>query len=230
MPSPALQTRSPSTSASPRTNSVRRRRKLLFVVAVLLIGIVAVNHEQVTALRDRFIPKRFGVVVEGKIYRSGQISRHLIKDVLQTHNIQTVIDLTFDNPEDANHTAEIAAVAELGIERKLCPLDSDGTGDVHIYAQAVSAVTAAARQGKPVLVHCVAGAQRTGGVVALYRLLVEGRSPEFVLDEMQRYKYDPQRSPALQQYLNAHIGEIAEDLVRDGTIEKVPTPLPKLGG
>jgi protein tyrosine/serine phosphatase len=203
----------------------------LIITAVFVVAaIVAVNHEQVTAVRDRFIPKRFGVVDEGKIYRSGQISRHLIKDVLQTHHIQTVVDLTFDNPEDANHTAEIAAIAELGIERKLCPLDSDGTGDVHIYAQAVSAVAAAARQGKPVLVHCVAGAQRTGGVVALYRLLIEGRSPEFVLDEMQRYKYDPRRSPALQQYLNAHIGEIADDLVRDGTIVNVPTPLPKLGG
>src|SRR4029077_14559718 len=145
------------------------------------------------------------------------------------HHIRTVVDLTFDNPEDVNHTAEIAAIAELGIERKLCPLDSDGTGDVHIYAQAVAAVAAAARQGKPVLVHCVAGAQRTGGVVALYRLLIDGRSPADVLEEMQKYAYDPQRSPRLRDYLNAHIGEIAEDLVRDGTIERVPSPLPKLG-
>ena len=206
------------------------RKKLAIAAAVLVAGIVAVNHEQVTALRDRFIPKRWGVVAEGKIYRSGQLSRHLVKQVLQRHQIQTVVDLTFDNPQDANHTAEIAAITELGIERRLCPLDSDGTGDAHIYAQAVAAVAAAARQGKPVLVHCVAGAQRTGGVVALYRLLVEGRSSASVLDEMQKYKYDPQRSPKLLEYLNAHIAEIAEDLVRDGTIERVPSPLPKLGG
>ena len=210
--------------------SATRRKRFVIATVLILVAIVAVNHEQVTALRDRFIPKRWGVVQEGKIYRSGQLSRHLVKRVLQTNHIQTVVDLTFDNPEDANHTAELAAIAELGIERKLCPLDSDGTGDAHIYAQAVSAVAAAAREGKPVLVHCVAGAQRTGGVVALYRLLIEGRSPAFVLDEMQRYKYDPARSPRLQAYLNAHIGEIAEDLVRDGTIERVPSPLPKLGG
>ena len=206
------------------------RKKLAIAAAVLVAGIVAVNHEQVTSLRDRFIPKRWGVVAEGKIYRSGQLSRHLVKQVLQRHQIQTVVDLTFDNPQDANHTAEIAAITELGIERRLCPLDSDGTGDAHIYAQAVAAIAAAARQGKPVLVHCVAGAQRTGGVVALYRLLVEGRSSASVLDEMQKYKYDPQRSPKLLEYLNAHIAEIAEDLVRDGTIERVPSPLPKLGG
>lgn len=230
MPSPALQTRSPWTATSIQGGAAPRRRRLLIAAVVIVAAIVAVKHEQVTALRDRFIAKRWGVVQEGKIYRSGQISRYLVKQTLQANHIQTVVDLTFDNREDANQAAELAAIAELGIERKLCPLDSDGTGDVHIYAQAVSAVAAAAREGKPVLVHCVAGAQRTGGVVALYRLLVEGRSPQFVLEEMQRYAYDPQRSPRLQEYLNAHIGEIAEDLVRDGTIERVPSPLPKLGG
>jgi protein tyrosine/serine phosphatase len=84
------------------------------------------------------------------------------------------------------------------------------------------------REGKPVLVHCAAGAQRTGGVVALYRLLVQGKSPEFAFAEMQKYKYDPRRSPKLLEYVNSHIGEIAEDLVRDGTIERVPDPLPQL--
>ncbi len=148
--------------------------------------------------------------------------------MLLTHHIQRVVDLTFDNPYDKNHVAELAAIEELGIERKLCPLLSDGTGDVHIYAQAVAEVADAARQGKPVLVHCAAGTQRTGGVVALYRLLVEGKSPEFVFDEMREYKYDPQYSPKLLHYVNEHIGEIAEDLVRNGTIRRVPEPLPQI--
>jgi len=197
--------------------------------AVLLVaGVIAVNHEQVTALRDRFVPKRWGVVEEGKIYRSGQLSAPLVRQMLRDHNIQVVVDLTFDNPNDRNHVAELAAIAGLGIERKLCPLLSDGTGDVHIYAQAVSEVAAAARQGKPVLVHCAAGTQRTGGVVALYRMLVQGKSPAFAFAEMQKYKYDPRYSPNLLNYVNDHIAEIAADLVRDGTIEQIPDPLPRL--
>jgi protein tyrosine phosphatase len=151
-----------------------------------------------------------------------------VKQTLEKYHIQRVVDLTFDNPDDANHVAELAAISELGIEHRLCPLDSNGTGDVHIYAQAVAAVAEAERQGKPVLVHCYAGAQRTGGVVALYRLLVERRPPADVLAEMQQYQYDPQRSPRLLNYLNDHIGEIANDLVRSGTIDRVPEPLPVL--
>jgi protein tyrosine/serine phosphatase len=207
-----------------------RRRRIRWVVAVIaiLIAVIAVNHQQVTALRDRFIPKRWGVVEEGKIYRSGQLSRHLVRETLEANHIQTVVDLTWDDPSELNHIAELAAISELGIERKLCPLQPDGTGDVHIYAQAVAEVARAAREGKPVLVHCAAGTQRTGGVVAFYRLLVEGKLPAFTFAEMRKYNYDPQRSPKLLKYVNEHIAEVAEDLVRDGIIERVPDPLPRL--
>jgi protein tyrosine/serine phosphatase len=204
------------------------RRVSIFAAVLLVAGVVAVNHEEVTALRDRFVPKRWGVVEEGRIYRSGQLSAPLVKQMLHDHKIAVVVDLTFDNPNDRNHVAELAAIEELGIDRKLCPLLSDGTGDVHIYAQAVSAVAEAAQRGKPVLVHCAAGTQRTGGVVALYRMLVQGKSPAFAFAEMQKYKYDPGYSPNLLNYVNEYIAEIAADLVRDGTIERVPDPLPRL--
>src|SRR5262249_3927257 len=142
-----------------------RRARWIAAAVVLVAAVIAANHRQITALRDRFIPKRWGVVEEGKIYRSGQISRHLIRQMLVTNRIQTVVDLTWDDPNETNHVAELAAIADLGIERKLCPLQSDGTGDVHIYGQAVAEVARAARAGTPVLVHCAAGTQRTGGVV-----------------------------------------------------------------
>jgi protein tyrosine/serine phosphatase len=209
--------------------SARRHRTRWTVAAFALVAaVIAVNHQQVTALRDRFIPKRWGVVEEGRIYRSGQLSRHLVRETLEAHRIQTVVDLTWDDPSERNHIAELAAIAELGIERKLCPLQPDGTGDVHIYAQAVAEVARAVRQGKPVLVHCAAGTQRTGGVVAFYRLLVEGKSPEFTFAELRKYNYDPRHSPKLLKYVNEHIADVADDLVRDGIIERIPDPLPRL--
>jgi protein tyrosine/serine phosphatase len=213
-----------------RPASSRSGRRVWWIVAalVVLVGLLAANHRQITALRDRFIPKRWGVVEEGKIYRSGQLSQHLVRETLEAHRIQTVVDLTWDDPSERNHVAELAAIAELGIERKLCPLQPDGTGDVHIYAQAIAEVARAVRQGKPVLVHCAAGTQRTGGVVAFYRLLVEGKSPEFTFAEMRKYNYNPQHSPKLLKYVNEHIAEIAEDLVRDGIIERIPDSLPRL--
>jgi protein tyrosine/serine phosphatase len=205
-----------------------RRRTILILAAVAIAALVAEQLDAYRAVRDRFIPKRWGVVEEGKIFRSGQLSRHLVKEMFVTNHIRRVVDLTFDNRNDANHTAEVTTAAELGIEHKLYPLESDGTGDVHIYAQAVAAVVDAERLGQPVLVHCYAGSQRTGGVVALYRLLVQHKPPEEVLREMQHYKYDPWESPILLEYLNEHIDEIAADLVRSGTIDRLPEPMPRL--
>jgi protein tyrosine/serine phosphatase len=228
----------PESAGGPRTDTggmlsratrPSRRRVFLFLAALAIAGLVADRQDAFRAVRDRFIPKRWGVVEEGKIYRSGQLSRHLVKEVLERHHIQRIVDLTFDNPNDANHTAEVAAAAELSIEHKLYPLESDGTGDVHIYSQAVAAVVDAERRGKPVLVHCYAGSQRTGGVVALYRLLVQHRPAEEVLNELRQYKYDPHDSPNLLNYLNRHIGEIAADLVLSGTLDRLPESLPKLG-
>jgi hypothetical protein len=45
---------------------------------------------------------------------------------------------------------------------------------------------------------------------------------------MRKYKYDPRCAPLLLEYVNAHIAEIAENLVADGTIQRVPDPLPQL--
>src|SRR5579872_2299148 len=88
------------TSAGPpeRASSRFSRAKIVILAAVVLVaGTLAICHEQVTLLRDHFVPKRWGVVEEGAIYRSGQLSRNLVKKMLETHHIQRVVDLTFDD-------------------------------------------------------------------------------------------------------------------------------------
>lgn len=198
-------------------------------MAIPLIGVMAAfGPGWVRDVRDQFLPKRWGVVEPGKIYRSGQISATLIKRMLKENHIERVVDLTLDTPGNRYHDAELKTIQELGIERQLFPLLADGTGDVKTYAAAVAAVAEAERDGKPVLVHCVAGTQRTGGVVATYRLLVQKKDPHEVFDELRHYKYDPRHSPKLLAYLNEHMPELAEELVLHGTIDQVPDPLPVL--
>lgn len=216
--------RTPAGKAGPND----RRRKLWIAGILFVVVGLALNPGLVRDVRDQFLPKRWGVVEPGKIFRSGQISGRLIKEMLQEYRIARVVDLTLDNPKDRYHEAELAAISELGIERTLYPLISDGTGDVKIYAAAVAAVAEAERAGKPVLVHCAAGTQRTGGVIATYRLLVQKKPPREVLEEMRQYKYNPDQSPRLMAYLNAHMEELAEELVEHGTIDHVPDQIPVL--
>lgn len=194
-----------------------------------IAGMLVVAVVWQTFAKDRLIAKRWGVVEPGRIFRSGQVSAYLIKPMLRNHGIQVVVDLTEADPKDRNQAAEQAAIAELGIDLERCPLIGDGTGDPRNFIRALQALARARRAGKPVLVHCSAGAQRTGSVVAAWRLLVEKRSPAFAYAELQSYGWRPVKDDILRVYLNAHLRELAEALQRSGVIDQVPAPIPQLG-
>lgn len=216
-------TRAESHDSPPPRRSKSSRKPWIIGLTIAIIGGSIWLWEDV--LEDRFIAKRWGVVEAGVIYRSGQLSPALIERTLQEHGVQLVVSLCADDADNAAHLAERQAVQDLGIERKVFPLIGDGTGDIHNYALAIAAMVEAQRQGEPMLVHCAAGSYRTGGVVAAYRMLVQGAAPADARAEMRRYDWDPD-NPILPKYLNEHMAELAEQLVRMGVIESVPDPLP----
>jgi protein tyrosine/serine phosphatase len=57
---------------------------------------------------------------------------------------------------------------------------------------------------KPVLVHCIGGSDRTGIMIALYRVQFEGWSKAAAKREMIRHFHNPLRYPALLDFLEAY--------------------------
>lgn len=177
-------------------------------------------------VRDRIVPKNFGVVEQGCIYRSGQISESLIEDVLSKHDIGVVVTLSRDKMEQSFTAAEVEAGERLGVTRLSYPLAGNGTGDLTQYANAVEAIENARKSGTPILVHCYAGTQRTGGAIAFWRVLVQGRPANEAFAEMQRYGHDPADNPDLIPYMNKHMGTLAMMLVDRNVIPAMPDRLP----
>ncbi len=187
----------------------------------------------VELVEDRVVPKRWAAVERGSLYRSGQLSPSLVKRTLKRHKVRdteiaVIVNLTHDEPQDEEQQAETKAADELGIRLTRFPLDGDGTGDVRNYAGAIAEIIRARSRGEPVLVHCQAGVQRTGGVIACYRLLVEQRPASFVMKELRENRWDPTDNPALVPYINDHLGELAAMLLDAGVISEIPSPLPVL--
>lgn len=203
----------------------KRNRTLLTIAGVVaLAGGGVWLWEEV--LEDRLIPKRWGVVEAGEIYRSGQLHPALVETTLRNHEIKVIVDLNQHEVDNEAQRAEERAAQSLGIERILFPLSGDGTGDIEQYAQAIRRMHDAQQDDQPVLVHCAAGAYRTGGVVAMYRVLVEGWTPERARTEMISYRWD-EDDLTLPRYLNENMATLASRLVELGVLDRVPDPLPR---
>jgi protein tyrosine/serine phosphatase len=198
------------------------------VLIIVVAGLTPIGIDGFKDLRDSFVPKRFGVVAAGKIYRSGQLHRALVRETLTHNHIQVVIDLTHDDPHNINQQAEQTAIRELGLQGLRFPMNGNGTGEIEQVAKAVAALAAAEHDGKPALVHCAAGAQRTGCVVATYRLLVKQDSPTDVLTEMEQYGWRPDHDQVMLNFLNDHLPDFAARLVQLGTLSEMPPSIPVL--
>lgn len=179
-------------------------------------------------LKDRLATKHWGVVEQGIIYRSGRLPLDRAQATLANHHIRVLVDLTENNPGNRFQLKERAVAAALGIEYHNFPLIGDGTGNITNYANAIAVMHQARRAGKPVLVHCAAGAQRTGGVVAAYRVLVERKSPDAARAELKRYGWKSGKDQVLLNYLNRNMAKLAELLLARQVIDAIPNPLPVL--
>ncbi|MBI1336755.1 MAG: hypothetical protein GC164_07325 [Phycisphaera sp.] len=206
-----------------------KKKPALFALWVVLVVAVTVGLGWwwFDGLRYEFFPKRFGVVTPGLIYRAGQIDESLIRETLEKNRIKVIVDLNGREQGNPDQLAEDAAARALGVAHLNFPLSGDGTGEIEHYAEAIAAMKAAADVGQPVLVHCSAGSQRTGGVVACYRVLVEGKSVEEAKREMQRYDWDPVKDHILLEYLDRHMPELVRALVDRGVIPQEPESLPR---
>jgi protein tyrosine phosphatase (PTP) superfamily phosphohydrolase (DUF442 family) len=210
-----------------------RRRSLswiwLTVIGIVLSGLaIWYVCDNAGRWKDRLMPRKLRTVDAGQVYASGQIDRHLIRQVLTDNHINVIVSLVADDPTDPDVAAEIQAAGELGIKRYIDPLIGDGTGDIHAYADAIAQIVTARKQGKTVLLHCSSGAQRSNGATFYYRVLVEHQSADEAAAEMKRNGYDSRNNLALVPYLNSHMREMAKLLVENGSIDRIPDPLPRI--
>ena len=186
------------------------------VIVTCVIGVVLFN-----TYRYRFFPRNWGVV-EGAIYRSGQIDKALIRDLLIKHRIEVVLDLQSFNAGSSNHVAEQNAIRELGLTGFRFPMNGDGTGDPVVVADAVATLARCVAERRRVYVHCAAGTCRTGTVIALYQRLVKGEELPKILVELRRHGRFGQSFEKLRAYLTSHQTEIGERLVNASVISSLP--------
>lgn len=155
----------------------------------------------------------FGTVAEGRVYRSGQPSPWLLQWAVARHGVRTLINLRGRTPGFESHFA-----AQHGL--RLFSFDLSATRPPSEAELGRFLGILADAENHPILVHCKNGVDRTGYMLAMYRISTDGWTKEQALAEMRRF---------LQfETLNA----VPATVVRDGarTAGQEPSSGPEITG
>ena len=189
-------------------------------VFMVLIVVIALLDEFV---KPRLFPKRFGVVIEDSLFRSGRIHYSLLPTVLAENQIDSIVTLTHEVPSKEYQTYERNIAESMGVNLVRFPLDGNGTGNVASYIGALKYVYDELSKDRRVLVHCAAGSERTGGFMFFYQTLILKQNEKDVYTEMLKYKFDPERNLALLPYLEDTLPDVA-DALQDHGVEMGALP------
>ena len=113
-----------------------------------------------------------------RLYRGAQPTQEGFVFLSKTLGVKTIVSL-----REWHDDAELAAGTALVLQRVGFNTWNIGDDDGAKIVQALHFLRAAEAQG-PVLVHCQHGSDRTGAIIALYRILYQGQEREAAIAEM----------------------------------------------
>ena len=203
-----------------------RRIQLAALIVLLAVG-AGVTWRK--ALWPQIAPKNFGVVQvddQRQIYRSGELTVSATEHVVERFGVRTIIDLGAHEPGTPEERIAQKTADAFGVRRIRLDLEGDATGNPNEYVEALRIMTDPAAQ--PVLVHCAAGSERTGCLVAMYRQLEQGWDPDLAYQETRLYRHSSERNPRLREMLDSFTGAVARALETGETIEYDPSNPPSL--
>ena len=206
----------------------RKRSTVIWgLVAAAVVAVVL----WVKVARPDLVPKNFGVVDQGRVYRSGQLTPSAMRRVVERDHIKTEIDLGsyWDGDRLADPTGELRnqRVADaLGVKRYVMPLVGDGTGNANWYIHALRIMNDPAKQ--PVLVHCGAGSERTSVACILYEQLRHGGPDNAAgVEEARKFRHNPRKNPHVREVLDRWGAEILRCVREGGQLQDPPfEPIP----
>jgi protein tyrosine phosphatase (PTP) superfamily phosphohydrolase (DUF442 family) len=170
--------------------------KLTRLLALLMLASIFAYCSMLTAFADTS-PKQetaqgsapltlenFGQVND-HIYRGGQPNRYNYRQ-LAAIGIKTVVDLRGDSERDSRALAEGAGMRyiNLPMEPKQYPQPDAAQHFLEIVND---------QSNWPVYVHCAGGRHRTGAMIAVYRITIDGWDIERTYQEMKDYDFYTKR-------------------------------------
>jgi protein tyrosine/serine phosphatase len=117
----------------------------------------------------------FYVVDPEVLFRSAQPDAQRLERYAGEHHLRTVLNLRGGHPDAGWYVEELGATERLGMVHLDLRFSATEEATLEQMDELVQTMRSAP---KPLLVHCMAGADRTGLAVALYRYAIQHQPPE----------------------------------------------------
>jgi len=154
---------------------------VLRTIILLLLAILAVG-----AAYYFFVARdNLHAVVKDQVYRSAQLDQETLSEVIERHDIRSIINLRGNHPSKAWYKEERSTANKYGV--KLYDIDLSAIG-LPPVTDVVKLKRLLQNVDTPILVHCRGGADRTGMASALVLLLDDETSLETAWQQLS-FKY-----------------------------------------
>jgi protein tyrosine/serine phosphatase len=146
----------------------------------------------------------FHEVDAGRLYRSAQLTGEEFEEVVHRYGIKSVINLRGSQPGEQWFDTEKATLEKLGIQLENVAFTTE---HVPPRTQLIKYLDALEKLPRPILIHCRAGADRTGEASAIYALEYMHQPLEKALEQLSfRYLHVEVFQPAKRFFINRYAG------------------------
>ena len=152
---------------------------LWWLAAVL--PVIATSACKKDHLSEDELPSNFHTLDSGRAYRSSQPTDQQLKDLIDVYKIRTVINLRGPNPGQPWYDAEAATCTAKGVKLVNHRMSARALPPPDVLKGIVETLQTAEY---PILIHCSGGADRTGAVSAIYRMLIQHQDRETASQEL----------------------------------------------
>jgi len=140
--------------------------KILIIVLILLLSISVIYFSY------NWMTGNFHTITAGQAYRSRQLDKEKFEYYIQKYNIKSIINLRGDEPGVKWYEDEIDISKKYNImhyDLELPALKEPEDKDIEKIIQFLKFAP------KPILIHCLGGADRSGLIAAVWKIVIESK-------------------------------------------------------
>ncbi|MHC4441671.1 MAG: dual specificity protein phosphatase family protein [Planctomycetota bacterium] len=127
------------------------------------------------------LPFNFHVIEEGRAYRSAQPTSEALRWTIENYGIRTVVNLRGENQGEVWYDAEAEVCQAMGVTLINHAMSDSRLPSAELLGVIINTLQTAEY---PILMHCQSGANRTGAISAIYRMLIMGHERDEAMQEL----------------------------------------------